>query len=319
MNGRRRWDWIGLGAGLAVGLFDYFLFRSVGLEFSLGGRDASLEIGLYLAASFSPLGYFIGRLMMARAREREDALTIERQLRELEKSRRAALQNEKLAAIGRLAAGVAHEVRNPLGVIRASASMIQESFDPEEEPYRACEFIRDEIDRLNGLITALLDFARPAEIRRQSVSLEKVVDHALHLAAEPIEARGIDVERAVARAAPELMLDSNLMAQAVYDLVCNAVEAAPQGGRLRLSLDATDTEVWIEVADDGPGVDPDVAAEVFEPFVTTKASGTGLGLAMAARIVEGHGGVIELVAGHGLGEAGTGACFRIRLPQELNA
>ena len=88
------------------------------------------------------------------------------------------MQQEKLAAIGRVAAGVAHEVRNPLGVIRASAAMVQESFEREEDPYRACRFICEEIDRLNSLITALLTFSRPAELRRERVNLEKVIDRA---------------------------------------------------------------------------------------------------------------------------------------------
>src|SRR5262249_11940369 len=141
------------------------------------------------------LGYVIGKLLEARTQAREDARTIAAQLHALETSQRAALQNEKLAAIGRLAAGIAHEVRNPLGVIRASASMVREHFTTTDEAYRACEFIREEIDRLNGFITSLLTFSRPAELRLQPVAIEQVVDRALQLTGEDCQRRSISVVR----------------------------------------------------------------------------------------------------------------------------
>jgi two-component system sensor histidine kinase HydH len=312
MNGRLRW-W-GLAAGALGGVLDTALFLRLGIDLQVAGRDVTLPFALYLATSFACLGYAIGYLADARQRARRDAEQIRRQLRELEATRRVASQNEKLAAIGRLAAGVAHEVRNPLGVIRASAAMVQEGFEPQDEAHRACQFICEEIDRLNGLISSLLAFARPHEPRLSSVSLEKVVDRALQLAGDELARRAVAIERHTAGPVPLVSADPDLLAQVVLGLVTNACEALGRGGRVLVRLEADPDEVRLEVADDGPGVALEDAARVFEPFFTTKPSGTGLGLAMAARIVDGHRGQLESVPGAGAGAQGRGACFRVSLP-----
>jgi two-component system sensor histidine kinase HydH len=322
---QRRWDVWGAAGGVALGSLDTGLLTWLGVDFQLAGRDATLAVGAFFTTSFALLGYAIGALARARARSREDATTIARQLAALEESQRALIQHEKLAAIGRLAAGVAHEVRNPLSVIRASASMVRESFEPGEEPHRACEFIVAETDRLNALITSLLTFARPTEPRLQAASVEKLVDRALHLASERLRESAVDVERVAEGAIPEVRADPDLMAQVILDLVVNAIESidaiesVASGGRVLIRLRTDSREVAIDVADDGPGIEPAHAAQVFEPFFTTKPSGTGLGLAMAARIVESHQGALELVSGAGAAAGGGGACFRIRLPVAVYA
>ncbi len=313
---KRHLRYWGLAIGAVGGALDTALFLYLGIDLSVAGRDMTLPVAIYLGASFAALGFALGYLAEARARARRDAGTIRRQLHELEATQRVAAQNEKLAAIGRLAAGVAHEVRNPLGVIRASASMVQEGFEPADEAHRACQFICDEIDRLNGLITSLLTFARPAEPRFQSVSAEKVIERALQLASDEIRRRGIDVERSARADTPEIEADPDLLAQLVLGLLTNAGEAVGRGGRIALRLDGDREEVRVEVADSGPGVEPEDAERIFEPFFTTKPTGTGLGLAMGARIVRAHGGQIELVTGRGAGAEGRGACFRVRLPVE---
>jgi len=310
----RLWLW-GLVFGFVGGFVDTWLFLSLGIDFHVAGRDMTGWIGVYLALTFAALCGAIGWFIDARARARRDARTIQEQWTALEASRRAAAQNEKLAAIGRLAAGVAHEVRNPLGVIRASASMVQESFDPGEETHRACGFICEETDRLNGLITSLLDFARPASPRLQSVSLDKLVDRALALEAGDLERRGIQVTREPGPGHAELVGDPDQLCQLLLGLVTNAAEALGSGGRIALRSEADRTGLRIEVADDGPGVSLEEAERIFEPFYTTKDSGTGLGLAMTARIVHSHGGTIQVLQGRGAGEDGQGACFRVELPR----
>jgi two-component system sensor histidine kinase HydH len=305
-RGGRRWDLVGLAAGAALGFADLAVFLAVGLDMRLAGRDVTLLVMATFILTYAAFGWVIGRLMMARR-------TIQDQLEALAASQRAALQNEKLAAIGRLAAGIAHEVRNPLGVIRASAVMVRESFAPGDEAYRACEFIREEIDRLNGLITALLGFARPTEPRLRPVRLDDVVERALGLAADDLGRRGIAVARAADGAPSSVPADPDLLAQVVLGLVTNAAEALGESGRIEIRLARDPAGVALDVADSGPGVPADRASQLFEPFFTTKPTGTGLGLAMAARIVQAHGGSIETVAGRGAGPGGAGACFRIRL------
>jgi len=311
---RRRWDLWGTAAGVALGAIDVAIFVFFGADMTLAGRDVTIPVLALFEFSYGALGFAVGRLAMARERAREDADTIERQLRALEVSQRAALQNEKLAAIGRLAAGIAHEVRNPLGVIRSSAAMVQESFAPGDEPWRACEFIREETVRLDALTTKLLDFARPRPLRVQNTSLEKAVLHALQLAVPELESRRIQVSSQGIREAPELEADPDLLAQLVLDLVVNAAEAAGEDGRVALRAQSLRGDLVLEVADSGPGVPIAAAEQIFEPFFTTKPRGTGLGLAMVARIVKAHGGSVEVAGGRGEGPGGAGACFRLSLP-----
>jgi signal transduction histidine kinase len=309
-----RWDWIGLVAGGALGLLDALALPALGGEFVIAGRNATLPIVLLFSGSFAALGFATGRLALARSRAREAEATIRAQLEALEKAQSRVIQQEKLAALGRVAAGIAHEVRNPLGVIRASASMLEERFEPAEDAGRACRFIVEEIDRLNGLITALLTFARPAQPRLGSVALEKVVDRALQLASDEVRARHLDLVCEVRGVLPEVRADADLLAQVVYGLVVNAAERLPERGRIELRLTGDRDFASIEVADSGEGVDAALSDQIFEPFFTTKAGGTGLGLAMAERIVEAHAGRLELAPGAGAGDAGAGACFRVVLP-----
>jgi two-component system sensor histidine kinase HydH len=313
-----RWPlpWIGAAIGALSGLLDVALMLQVGVEMHVGGVDARVGVLVFLAANYAVLGYAIGRVVQSRARARRDAETIERQLRELERTQRELVHQEKLAAIGRVAAGVAHEVRNPLGVIRASAAMVQEGFQPAEDAWRACDFICREIDRLNGLITALLSFSRPAELRRHTVSIDAVIERALALASDELRQRRIALEREPSANVPPLRADPDLVSQVIYDLLCNASEALGEGGRIAVRTARTREGVCIEIADSGAGVAPELASQLFEPFFTTKATGTGLGLPMAERIAQAHGGTLAFVPGRGLGPGGRGACFRLQLPLE---
>lgn len=315
MRGERRWDlWLAAaGFGMAAGDFAFFSYLDI--DMSVAGRDVTAGLFVWFAVSFAAFGFVIGRLIQARARAAEAARTIEAQMQALEASQRALAQNQKLAAMGRLAAGIAHEVRNPLGVIRASASMVQESFDPGDEAHRACGFIKQEIDRLNGLISSLLNFARPTELRLQSVAIEKLIERALHLASDQIEGRRIRIERESDGILPPVNGDPDLLAQVLLNLVANAAQALGEEGRITLFASGKNGEVRIEVRDDGPGISAEDESRIFEPFFTTKASGTGLGLSMAARIAEAHGGRLEFVPPAGPGAA-RGACFRLRLSTE---
>ena len=315
MRAKRRWPLVGLVAGVAMGFFDMAFFALLGVEMRIGGHDVVLGVmGLFIV-TYAVVGWVIGRLIEERARAAADARTIAAQLHALAESQRALLQSEKLAAIGRLAAGVAHEVRNPLGVIRASASMLGDGPGLDDDARQACRFIREEIDRLNGLITSLLAFARPTEPRMSPVALGSVIDRAVRLASPEVERRTIALVRETPPALPDVQADPDLLAQVLLGLLLNAAEAVAERGRIVVRGSADGSAVTIEVADDGPGVAAGNAEQVFEPFFTTKASGTGLGLAMALRIAHAHGGTLELAPGCGAGAGGTGACFRLRLPR----
>jgi signal transduction histidine kinase len=298
-----RRPWVGAVLGLLLGATDFACLH-------LAGFELPWFVMAFFTVSFAGFGHALWLLLDARDKLRASAAA-------LEDSHRRAAHSEKLAAIGRLAAGVAHEVRNPLGVIRSSAALVLEDMPEETDNHRAARFIVEEVDRLNAVVTALLDYARPLAPRRRPVELAELL-----ATVEPLVRDGLRHKRGRLEAGADpgvdttaLRGDPDLLAQLVYGLALNSVEAIGDGGRIELRLRRIGERVELLVRDDGPGVAPEHAARLFEPFFTTKKTGTGLGLATAARIAEAHGGELELVAGAGLGPDGRGACFCVRLPE----
>lgn len=316
----RRWALWGALAGAALGLTDTLILAWSGVEMTLGGTDGTWLVAATFAFNLTIMGGLGGALWTARERERRDALRIQAQQRALAASERTAFENEKLAAVGRLAAGIAHEVRNPLGVMRASAAMVQEQFTEQDDSHRACAFVVEEADRLNRLITALLAFARPTALKPQPSDVDALVARAVELARPPFEAHGVDYHgRLDALAGASVEVDPGLISQVLLCLLTNAAEAVGSEGLVSLQAQ-TDERGWsLRVADDGPGVTQDDQTKLFEPFFTTKAQGTGLGLAMAAQIARAHGGELRLVPGAGAGPEGRGACFELALPWHTRA
>ena len=312
------WAWALLGG--AIGLGDFLVLVALDADLRIGETDATALVGLLFFVPYTLLGWAVGTIAHARERADRDRATIARQLRDLERAQRALVQEEKLAGIGRLAAGVAHEVRNPLGVIRASASMARESFDPDTDPHRALGFVCQETDRLDRLIASLLAFAKPQPIEAAPTDVAKVVDRAVELARTEARAASVEIETAIEPGLPTAHVDPDRLAQSLYGLTLNAIQAlahAPSASprRVRIAAEAEDDlGLCLRVEDTGPGVPPDLRESLFEPFVTTKATGTGLGLPMALRMVEAQHGslVLEDASEPPFG----GAHFAIRLPIE---
>ena len=317
-----RWVWSLTGA--AIGLFDFALMVALDANMMILGRDATNVMGVLFVVPYGLLGWAVGGLAQARARSERDRDTIARQLRDLERAQRALVQEEKLAGIGRLAAGVAHEVRNPLGVIRAAASMSRESFEPGSDAHRALGFVCEETDRLDRLIASLLTFAKPQPAECVATEAEQIVGRVVELARLEADEQAIALEVDFAPDLPPLCADPDRLSQALFGLVVNALEAiASQTGpsdpvsapRVRLRARPAGDLIRIEVLDTGPGILEALREQIFEPFVTTKQTGTGLGLPMALRMIEAQGGRLRLGApGEALGEALGGAHFVIELP-----
>ena len=148
----------------------------------------------------------------------------------------------------------------------------------------------------------------------QEVDLAKVIDAAMDLASDEFSSRGLEVERSIETTLPTLYADPDLLVQAVYELVVNAAEAAEANGSIRIRAFASDDSVSLEVADNGPGMDPEKLREIFRPFFSTKAAHRGLGFLLLRKILHAHNGQIEVLTGSGTGHEGQGACVQIRLP-----
>ena len=248
---------------------------------------------------------------------RKLAETLAETNRRLERAEAEMRRSERLAALGQLIAGVAHEIRNPLGVIRGSAEMLASKLSPSD--VLAAELagnISSEADRLNGIVTRFLDFARPMQVRRERADLPPIVDRALKSVGNGCDGARVQVERQYAEHLPAVNVDAELCERVFSNLALNACQAmGEQGGTLKVSArpahDALRPGVEIEFADTGPGVPDELREQIFNPFFTTKREGVGLGLSLVSKIISEHGGSIRL-----LSEPGNGACFRIFLPRD---
>lgn len=235
-----------------------------------------------------------------------------RQLSETNRSLRDAeaqvRRSERLAALGQLTAGLAHELRNPLGTIKGSADMLERNL-PEGDPIarELAGFISSEVDRTNSLVSRFLDFARPLELRVAQADLAELLTRAANAAARDAEAHGVQLE---VKPRPIVFdFDAELLERVFVNLIVNAVQASPSGSTVTIESRVAGEEAVVEVTDRGSGVEPDKLESIFNPFFTTKASGTGLGLAIVSKIVGEHGGKIEVDS-----IPKEGSTFRVRLP-----
>jgi two-component system sensor histidine kinase HydH len=306
----RSWRWWGAAVGLLTGLGDAATLKWVGVAFAINGHDATLLVGGYFGLSFAVLGFLLGAVFEGRRRDRRAAAVIREQTEAINATRVRLAQSEKLAALGQLAAAIAHEVRNPLAVIRSAAQDLGDAVPAGDDAgRRASTFITAEIDRLNNVVSSLLAFARPLHVQPGAVAVRDLLDRALLLAREELAAKQVRVHRNEAADLPPVSADPDLMSQVLLGLLANATEAVPVGGEVTLQVRPVDGAVEIDVADSGPGIPAELRERVFEPFFTTRAKGTGLGLAIARQIVEAHVGKIEV-----RDRVGGGARFTVRLP-----
>jgi len=240
-----------------------------------------------------------------------------RQLRRAEAEARRA---ERLAALGQLSAGLAHEIRNPLGVIKGSAEMLSQKVkDSQPLVAELAGYISSEVNRLNALVVRFLDFARPSKLELHAERASEIVDRALEAAAASFPNSQVKVERRYAPGLPEIQADPQLCEQVFVNLITNAYQAmeAQDGSgdkvmRLSIAPEVSNGEagVCVTVEDSGPGVPPELREQIFNPFFTSKKDGVGLGLSIVAKIVDDHRGTIRLD-----NDTTRGARFRVFIPQ----
>jgi signal transduction histidine kinase len=240
--------------------------------------------------------------------------------RQLRRAEAGARRAERLAALGQLSAGLAHEIRNPLGVIKGSADMLNRKV-AGSEPLVAelAGYISSEVNRLNALVVRFLDFARPSNLELRPERISEIVDRAIEAATASVPSAAVKIERQYASALPDIPADPQLCEQVFVNLITNAMQAmqAQEGSSektLRLSIAPEtlngESGIGVTVEDTGPGVPPELREQIFNPFFTSKKDGVGLGLSIVAKIVDDHRGSIRL-------ENNTphGARFHVFFPQ----
>lgn len=219
------------------------------------------------------------------------------------------LQSAKLAAVGQLAASVAHEINNPLYAVRTSLFLVGQDLPPDAPQREFLDLAEQELGRIARIIARMRDFYRPTRSEFQPTDLNGLMTETLHLAATYLEHKKVEVIRRLAADLPTIDASPDQIRQVLINLVLNASDAMSEGGRLTVTSVAEPDAAVITIADNGIGIPPEVRDRLFEPFFTTKASGTGLGLSVSYHIIAQHGGSFEIDS-----EPGHGTTCTVRLP-----
>ena len=274
------------------------------------------------------VGMVVNRFAVEHRQQVRRSQNVSQTLREANRSLRQAQAEarraERLAALGQLSAGLAHEIRNPLGVIKGSAELLQQKLAGSDSIAQELSgFIYTEVNRLSALVGRFLDFARPSKLELHPENLSEVMERSLKTVVQQGGTANVRITRDFSAALPPVMLDRELCEQAFINLLSNACDAmGEQGGELRVRIhphsapgeDGSGPNVTVEIEDTGPGVPAEMREQIFNPFVTTKKSGVGLGLAIVSKIIDAHGGSVTLCDA-----PDHGACFRMIFPVEQKA
>ncbi|MBI5520631.1 MAG: PAS domain-containing protein [Desulfovibrio sp.] len=272
------------------------LEREIELVGAAGGRS---PVSLSASRIVNEEGLFLGNLFILR------------DLREIKRLQEQVRRNERLSALGNLAAGIAHEIRNPLSSIKGFATFLAGKIQEEGPDKDAARTMIQEVDRLNRVVSELLEFARPGQPVLKTGDVNAVIARALRLCGSDAAARGVEVRFEPDVWLPPAPVDAERLTQALLNLFLNAIQAMDKGGVLTVSARAEGdpARLALRVADTGVGMPPEVLANIFNPYFTTRSAGTGLGLAIVHRVVEGHGGEIKVES-----QPSQGTVFTLLLP-----
>lgn len=303
----------------------YQVPRDVEIPADAYGRLAIRVLFFYLAAML--VNRFVIESRRQTQRYQELATTLAETNRRLEQAQADARRSERLAALGQLSAGLAHEIRNPLGVIKGSAEMLTQKL-AQSNPLATelAGYISTETNRLSALVTRFLDFARPLHADLTPRSITEVLDRALNDVAQFWKGAPVRIEKHYDANLLPVAMDENLCEQAFVNIIQNGYDAmSATGGIMRVSVKSaqrtlqqrTAEGVEVRISDTGPGIAPELRDQIFNPFVTTKKTGVGLGLSIVSKIIDGHHGSIRVEDSDippADGAKGPGACFVMFFP-----
>lgn len=267
-------------------------------ECSLGGREnVTLEI--------------MAALLRDEDREPLGTIALFRDMTEIKQLREEIARSQRLASIGSLAAGVAHEIRNPLSSIKGFATYFKERYRDNPDDSGTAQIMIEEVDRLNRVISQLLELSRPSGVKLETRDVSALVRRVVVLAREQAAGRGIEITARVPDGPVEARIDQDKMEQALLNVLLNAIQASPDNGSVSVAVASDGGRVRIEVADEGKGISEKDLPRIFDPYFTTRPSGTGLGLAIVSKIVEAHAGEVRAAS-----REGHGTRIEISIPEQ---
>jgi len=235
---------------------------------------------------------------------------VERDITELKELEKKVYESQKLAAIGQLSAGIAHEVRNPLSSIKMSLQILEKRMQPEGNDLKRFRIAQREVEHLEKLVSDVLIYARPSEPAKSPADMRSVIEGSLDMVEKSIRDKDIQVVKRYPEDLPPIGIDASMMNQALINIFQNACDAMEKGGTLTITLQGSAESLTLEIEDTGCGIDPEDLTHLFNPFFTRKSYGTGLGLTQVKKIVDQHAGEIEVFS-----KKGEGTRFVIVLPR----
>ncbi|MBI2835119.1 MAG: sensor histidine kinase [Acidobacteria bacterium] len=304
--------WYGVAGGLACAIATSLAYLPH-IQWTWGhdlayAADQYAEIGIFYV-----IGVTVGLLSSAQrritAKYRETAVSLERSHKDLLASQEHLRRAERLSVLGQVAAGLAHEIRNPLAGLKGALEIIASRVPPNSPEAEFAGIAARDAARLDGLVTDFLTYARPRDPELQDVDLHTVIEHVVTVIRPEAERASVRVAVEPSGSPISVRVDREQMAQVFLNVVLNAVQASRFGGTVRIQERADSGWAIAEVSDEGPGIPPEYLARIFDPFFTTRQRGTGLGLAISQRIVQAHGGTIEVRS-----SSTAGSTFRVQLP-----
>ena len=310
--------WYGIKGGVGVSIVSTVLFAPhLFLHWTEPFLDVYNYIELFL---FLLIGGVTGVLSQMERNQRtrhEEALQrLDESHRKLKEQTEVLFQTEeqlrradRLSALGELSAGMAHEIRNPLGSIKGAVEILKDDYSPEEAKYEFIQILLKETDRLNQILQEFLGFARPKQPEFHQADVNEALESVLMLTAQEARKTGVQVQRQLDPSIGKRSLDAGLLKQAFLNMVLNAIQAMPKGGTLTVESGIRNGHLEVKIQDTGPGISDENRRKLFSPFFTTKKNGTGLGLAIAYRIIENHRGTIDVSSA-----PDKGATFTVRIP-----
>lgn len=291
--------WGFLSAALTSVLYGIHIHRDW-IYFPTYSFNQYAEIFLY-----NVIGLLIGFLSLRERRHREKLERTSGELSQAYQRLQSAFeqlkQSDRLAALGQLSAGIAHEIRNPLGSIKGSIEILETEIAPDNPKHEFVRIIKEETARLNSIVAEFLTFARPPKPAVEPASLNELISSTLILLQKAAEQSGVEIRRILDPHLPEVDVDRDQIRQVLLNIVLNGIQAMPEGGVLEVSSAADGGMVTVEIADNGPGLEEKDLDRVFDPFFTTKPQGTGLGLSISYQLVQSHGGRISVRRNSGRG------------------
>lgn len=303
--------WFGLKGALITSIISTFLYPHHG-HYHWPDRPFYTLNQYAEMMMFNLIGIVTGILSDLEKRQRrkyeKTATELKTAYQQLQDSFEQVRMADRLSALGQLSAGMAHEIRNPLGSIKGGIEIIEEGFDPESKKYEFIQIIKKEINRLDHKISDFLKYARPASPERRISGINKLVASVISLVEKRAEQENVVISSKLAGQLPDLLIDSEQIRQALLNIVLNAIQSINEGGNIEVETGEKEGYLFISVIDSGCGIPDEDIARLFDPFFTTKDEGTGLGLSITFQIIKAHNGEVEVK------RSGQGSQFIIKLP-----